>query len=403
MKDKYIKPDFNRLKPSRINIANDKLKRSKYYNPDIELKPDKNRFKESLSKLRANTPLVTKDYKVLFYYLDDVEKIGLFKNLCDKFYDNIDNFRSHRSFLRPLISYVYNFYDESPNISCIYEMLLEVSKNLKDKEKYKHIKMKFKNSLNLRIFLDGIKKDFYYVITEEDIEDALKRVFMKSTDKFYLECMARFIIDNHTEKSLFIKFDSIVKKMPLNLKKEVFIGILDSYKYEKNIELYPSRWFDKIGFYLGDPYSTSNTKWIGIKDELKEVYRRWNNSKHLYEFFNQMPGHDNNERLEFWKAYMDNIYRIRHYNELNNALVMEFRSHVFVEFADPNNALYMYDRRVQNIDNIDKNIRGYRMSNAEKVKYLKNRTTGTAFIHRPGWQFKFNDMLRKLGYKKSRW
>ena len=48
---KYILPDFNRLKPKRIEKLDNKLKTSKLYNPEIELKPHKSIYLTSLNKL----------------------------------------------------------------------------------------------------------------------------------------------------------------------------------------------------------------------------------------------------------------------------------------------------------------------------------------------------------------
>ena len=45
MIDKYIAPNFDNLKPVKIIRANENIKKSKYYDPAVELKPTKDRFR----------------------------------------------------------------------------------------------------------------------------------------------------------------------------------------------------------------------------------------------------------------------------------------------------------------------------------------------------------------------
>ena len=51
---KYILPDFKKLSPQKINRVNNKIKLSKLYNPEIEIKPGKDIYLRSLSKLVQN-------------------------------------------------------------------------------------------------------------------------------------------------------------------------------------------------------------------------------------------------------------------------------------------------------------------------------------------------------------
>lgn len=155
--------------------------------------------------------------------------------------------------------------------------------------------------------------------------------------------------------------------------------------------------------YLGEPYSQANTKWNGISENLKETFRRWNNSKHLYEFFSKTVSGGDQRRLDFWKQYIDSIYRIRYFAELDNALVMEFKNDVFVEFAKENNALYIYNKKVQNIDNITVNVNSGKLSKSEKIKYLKDRDLGDRLFHRGYWEDDFEKILKRLNYNKGGW
>lgn len=395
---KYILPDFKKLNPYKINRVNNKIKSSKLYNPEVEIKPGRDIYLRSLSKLVQNQDLMSRDYKILIFYLDDIEKRGMFNKLINSFFNDLFKFPSHRKFLRPLTYYIYNNYDISINLKEVYKSLYIVGKNLKDKEKYNFIKYKIDLNKDVKMFLNSVKREFYSCKDEDDIEKTMKKVFMRKTDKFYLACMVKFIIENHRNENLYKDFFNAVKLMSLDLKKEVFIGILESYVNENDIDKYPDPWFKLILEYLDEPYSSTNTKWNGIRDELKEVFRRWNNSTQLYNFFMNITGYVDKERLEFWKGYIDNIYRIRYYEHLENALVMEFKNHVFIEFAKHGNASYIYDKRVKSIDDISMNSQKYKSASD-----LKDPYQGTKMIHSGSWQWKFKRAIENLGYKESRW
>ncbi|WP_282192697.1 EH signature domain-containing protein [Romboutsia ilealis] len=403
MIDKYITPNFNNLKPVKIIRANENIKKSKHYDPAVELKPTKDRFRYAFNLFIKGEYLYLKHYKVLLFYLNDIEQQNYFDKLYDSFILRINSFRAYRGFIRPLTSYIYNYYDSSNNIVSVYDLLRIIAPKLKDTEKYQIIKsIPTKNSL-YKGFLYDIKKQFYNVKDSKEIEEILKKVFMTRSDKFYLECMVRFIINNHLNKNLMVEFRSAINRMELETKKEVFTGILEIYTKENDIDKYPDIWFDMILKYLGEPYSQANTKWNGISENLKETFRRWNNSKHLYEFFSKTVSGGDQRRLDFWKQYIDSIYRIRYFAELDNALVMEFKNDVFVEFAKENNALYIYNKKVQNIDNITVNVNSGKLSKSEKIKYLKDRDLGDRLFHRGYWEDDFEKILKRLNYNKGGW
>ena len=365
MIDKYITPNFNNLKPVKIIRANENIKKSKHYDPAVELKPTKDRFRYAFNLFIKGEYLYLKHYKVLLFYLNDIEQQNYFDKLYDSFILRINSFRAYRGFIRPLTSYIYNYYDSSNNIVSVYDLLRIIAPKLKDTEKYQIIKsIPTKNSL-YKGFLYDIKKQFYNVKDSKEIEEILKKVFMTRSDKFYLECMVRFIINNHLNKNLMVEFRSAINRMELETKKEVFTGILEIYT--------------------------------------KETFRRWNNSKHLYEFFSKTVSGGDQRRLDFWKQYIDSIYRIRYFAELDNALVMEFKNDVFVEFAKENNALYIYNKKVQNIDNITVNVNSGKLSKSEKIKYLKDRDLGDRLFHRGYWEDDFEKILKRLNYNKGGW
>ena len=401
MINKYNIPNFNDLKPKEIIMVNKKIQQSKYYNPDIESKPTEERFDKAFNMFKADEYLYSKHYKVLLFYLNEIEKQNYFDKLYNSFKSRINSFKSYKGFVRPLASYIYNYYNSSVNIDSVYYLLRIMVANLKDSERYDNIKaISLKNDID-KDFLCDIKYQFYNVKDDSEIDEILKKVFMSRSDKFYLECMVKFIINNHLNKDLIEEFKEAIGRMDLETKKEVFVGILEIYVDEKDIDKYPKVWFTMILEHLGEPYSQVNTKWNGIDDRLKEIFRLWNNNENIYNFFINEATDGDKQRLNFWKQYINSIYRIRYYPNLNKALVMEFKNHLFVEFAQHSNALYYYDKQVKNIDMIDA-YQSQRYGELS-INYLKNKYLGSRKLHSGAWTFNFEQELRRLNYNKGGW
>lgn len=117
-------------------------------------------------------------------------------------------------------------------------------------------------------------------------------------------------------------------------------------------------------------------------------------------FFEKIVGGDK-KRKKFWKKYLNNIYRIEYFESASKALVMEFDNHIFVEFAEPGNACYYYNKNEMNINKIKSTLNVLIINNSQKVRYLKQ---GVDKINHSGdWQYKFEYRIKKLGYNKSRW
>ena len=80
---------------------------------------------------------------------------------------------------------------------------------------------------------------------------------------------------------------------------------------------------------------------------------------------------------------------------------MEFKNHLFVEFAQHSNALYYYDKSVKNIDMIDAN-QSQRWGNLS-IYYLKDKDLGSRMMHSGDWTYKFEKELKRLNYNKGGW
>ena len=402
MSREYIKPRFKSIKPYSILKSISEIEKSKYYNPDFVLdkEPSEDKFKVAYRKFENNEELTTKEYKILAYYLEVINKHGNLNIYFNSFNINFNRFVGYRGFVRPLLSFIYNY--ELRSIACktTYEAVKKVINKLKDKEKFKNVYITVKSNSKLDGYTNNIRQQFKKANTLEEIELLLKKYFIRNTDKFYFYCMVEYIAINHKNEELFDKYRDTVNNMPLELQQEVFKGILEHYVDNYDVDSYPDRWFALIGKILKEPYSTSNTRWDNISDKCKEAYRRWNNNKYLYDFFSNTVEGGDQERLDFWKKYIDSIYRIMYFKNTNDALIMQFKDHVFAEFAQRNNALYVYDKRVYSIDHLEKiaNRRSIIMDDLKDKNLAMKRMN-----HRPGWQFIFEKDIKRLGYEPGRW
>lgn len=403
MKKEYILPDFKNLNTYWIDNSIQKIKKSRLYRPDFEAKPSIEKYIKAVQLLKNNQKLYKRDYKVLIFYLDRVEKENLFHKFLQSFVNNINSFSGVRTFIRPFHNYIYNFYDKSSNVPRMYTLLRALQRGFPDKEKYKKISDKISASENIDIFLKNIKTEFKHFKAETEIDDYCRLVFLKNTDRFYYECMKEFIVANYLNDDLGSLFTNVMGKMELEIKKHIFREILLNYKDNYNTDSYPEGWFKLIHKELKDPYDPSNQRWHGIEEEVREIFRRWNVDKRISDFFGTVVGGDQ-RRLEFWKQYANNVYRIEYFKDVNDALVMQFKDHTFVEFAEHNNALYIYNKIHIDVEIVKSKISSSILSKNEKLKMLKDRNVVLKWMaHRGEWEYDFNHTMLSLGYRKSRW
>lgn len=403
MKKEYIMPHFKNLKPIKIEESVINLRKSNCYKfqENILVEPEKDKFEEAFKKFREGNELLTKDYRILCYSIDTINKESYLMEFCKKILKNINNFVAYRGFVRPILSYIYNFYEDSNSTYKVYCLLMSVSKNLSEKSKFQYINEVVERNSTNTDFLKEIENRFRNIKLEFEIQDLSKKCMLKDTDKFYLKSMIDFTIKNHNVDELFECCKVSVNNMNLSMQQEVFKGILDFYINELDLEKYPDRWFKEISNILKDPYSGANTRWNELGEKYKETFRRWNNSKYLYDFFENKVGGDR-QRLEFWKKYINSIYRMEYFKDLDDALVMEFKNHVFVELAKYGNALYIYKKDIYNIDTIKKYISIY--SKTKCINHLKDRTIMDERLkHKRYWQSDFKYQLKRRGYEQDRW
>lgn len=402
MSKEFIVPLFKDLHPVQINEAEIKIKKSKFYNENYMPKePTDEKFQQSFIKLKNGVNLKTKDYRILAYSIDVLDKEGCFNDYVSSFKNNVNRFIGYRGFVRPLLSYIYNYYDNKKVSDMTFYLLIYIFNKLLDNIKYKELIQTVKNHSPKEEYLREIEILFTKASNVKDLDNLLVSYAMKDTDKFYFKCMSGFIIKNYNDETLYDSCIKCVNSMDLSMQQEVFKGIIGKYINNVNVEEYPDLWFKESGKILKDPYVGRNTRWDVLGEDYKETYRRWNNTKYLYDFFENKVGGDK-QRLEFWKRYINSIYRIKYFSELNDALVMEFKEHVFVELAQYGNAMYVYKKDIYNIDKIEQHIGLH--SKTRCIKFLKDVSImDDKFSHRGNWKSDFKYELKRRGYYQDRW
>jgi hypothetical protein len=396
----FVLPDFEQLKPIYIQQSIRNIKKSSRFRENKNELLERDQYAFCIEKIKNKERLYKKDYRVLAYSLQQLEKDGYLDVFYNSFLQSFNSFRGISSFIRPFASYIYNN-DETKNASRIYNLLTILRSKLPAKPKYRVIQDILDKNRSLSDFRAELKTSIQEMEELNGIENYCTSVFMKDTDKVYYHFIKGFIVKSHLKEDLWPRLKRIVETMDLEDKKAVFSDILVQHKDNTVIDSYPQEWFRFALRELKDPYDPSNTRWRGI-EHVKDVFRIWNAYTNVLDFFiNHVRGGDR-RRLNFWKNYVGNIYRIRHFPEANMALVMEFEHHIFVEFAQHSNACYVYSKNHLNISDIERALEGRRLSRAEKVSFLKDRELCLFRLsHRDSWENNFDYRIRLLRYMES--
>lgn len=396
----YNIPNFDNFTPQLIDVSIKKIQKSHLYNAEYTHKANNQRYKEALDKLKnfqTIKDLSKRDIKILSHDLISLESLGLFDKYYKVLVTRLNDIRNKSYFIRPLLSYLYNGSKNKGRIYDLVEKLGEII--IKRRERYEDILNLFNKSKNSSEFIGNLKEKFSIIENKKDIDIICEKFLIKSTDEIYSECILEFIYCNYLNEGLWNFHRTKIKVMKLELKKKIFRKILLEYKDNLNTERYPEHWFRFIYNELGDPYDLANVRWKGLED-VKEIFRIWNIGANIEKFFKKIVGGDK-RRKKFWKQYINNIYRIEYFEEASKALVMEFKNHLFVEFAESGNACYFYDKKEFNINNIRSKLSESNMSKSRKINFLKKGYDKKD--HRGKWEYDLEFIIRNLGYKKSRW
>ena len=162
MSREYIKPRFKNIKPYSILKSISEIEKSKYYNLDfiLDKEPSEDKFKIAYRKFENNKELTTKEYKILAYYLEVINKHGNLNIYFNSFNINFNRFVGYRGLVRPLLSFIYNY--ELRSIACknTYEVVKKVINKVKDKEKFKNLYITVKSNSKLDGYTNSIRQQF---------------------------------------------------------------------------------------------------------------------------------------------------------------------------------------------------------------------------------------------------
>lgn len=396
---KYKLPDFDSLKPQFIDQSIKKIIKSPLYRSNYIPEIDDERYKkavEKLKKMKIQDRLTTRECKVLSHNITELWLLDLF----DKYYIRLGSqFKSIRNQPYFILSFLNGLYNEFPKKDILYNKLRYLEKNMNEKrERYNEIRSLIRKSNSYSVFKKTIKKEFEMINNKDEIKILCEKYMIKYTDNIYGECVIEFIYGNYMDLSLWEFNTNSISSMELKLKKDIFRRILLDYKDILDIKKYSEDWFNFIYREIGDPYDTSNYKWDGIEDVM-EIFRRWNIESNMEKFFEQIVGGDK-RRKKFWRGYLDSIYRVDYFEDVEKSFVMDFKEHTFVEFAKSGNALYYYGNEEMDINKIKNNLRGSKLRRTGKLNFLKQ---GIYKIdHRGAWEDRFEYRIRALGYKMGR-
>ncbi|MBP2028764.1 hypothetical protein J2Z35_002594 [Acetoanaerobium pronyense] len=401
---KFPLPDFSEYKPHYIEKSIKELEKSKLHSSSFLEKSQTDNYQIAINNLKINKKLSKKEIKLLSYHMASIETLGLFMDYYNTFVLNINDFINSFTITRQFICFLYNGIssDHKERIFMVLKIITNKQKN--KKPRYRKVFSAIISSTSLDDFLKLVQQEFYEISSIIDIDGLSRQYFLKSIDGFYHNCISKFICKNHLSEDLWHFHISSINNFKLENKKNLFKDIMNLYKENYDIKSYPSHWFKLIGKELGDPFEPVNQRWTGLEEE-KEIYRRWNVSENIDKFFDEIVRGDK-DRKDYWRQYINNIYRIEYFEQASKALVMEFEKHIFVEFATIGNAMYYYNKKDISIDKIkiDLSSGRYSYSVSSKTSYLKQRELAIDKLNHAGyWQYKCDYIIKSLGYEKSRW
>jgi hypothetical protein len=212
-----------------------------------------------------------------------------------------------------------------------------------------------------------------------------------------------------------------------NLQDSGLARVLNRYSNSRSIEVHiPLR--DHTVARWGNPWLHSNdAKWALVNTDAKKMVAGWLKLEFIRTFFSLLSSDQMNDqrRLRFWERYVDDIddmyfalggtaetnrspdfvkarkdmsgrwTRLSSSVANNNAFVMFIRNHVFVEFGEKGNALYVFDRT-----NLPFKLNGYSVSAGTERSGLKSRLEHVEKMnHADGsqtWEYKCEQLIYNL-------
>lgn len=312
-----------------------------------------------------------------------------------------------------------------------YENILIFYKDKKfERDLYTLADTILKKSKNIEYFLSKKGKLFISLkSSEKDIIEYFTAVFISKRDEYLKDIFqfeVKYYIGRNTElfgdiisklltvyiKDIVLYSNFEVNKILLDIFKQKFLsvekkiriykGILQTYVTIKKFNMNTDIWFYDILNNFGPV--NRRTFWKMFTSEQKSIFNKWFLMQKLDEFFGRNV--KDPERLEFWKNYAYCMKKIEFYEELAQAIIMEFEEHTILEFGRRGNAAYVYPKEVFDIQTVE-NYLGlnscsliiYKLKNIENAIPLKVQNVRVGWNHSSNWQEVFKFRLRELGYK----
>lgn len=404
---------FEKLAPLKITASLNKIEKSNIYKGKSKMIFTIDDFNKSYKKLISNETITERDYLILISFLEEVVKNDSFNILIDRLQENSQkNIILNKSFDLIISSFYSDILKYSQkeilfSITCDYFMQTKTSR------RNNFIQEKVLKSDTLNDYLENILSEvslLTYNIYSRDSENTkfkfnniIRKHYIDISTKFYFECLILYLNNNYLDNKAWHLNRDILLALPFENKKIVIKNILSNlYINKANIDIseYPDNFFFLVESFLGT--DVDSYRWDNISAEEKSVYLLWIKDKNIKKFFDSVSKEGDIERLKFWRGYLDEISDIYNHESLNNVLAMEFENHIIIEFAERNNATYIYSKDILSIDMIKEIALDNKLNKYQKVRKFKG---GYPFVkklnHTPGWQIQFKLRLSNLGYRKD--
>ncbi len=404
---KYDLPNFKRWKPKKLSLELDKIE--KRYN-SIIFSQDTDILNNIIIKVFNKKKLSQKELSTVFFNYPEIREIVDFekgynkefflnqikenfidmsgKNIVDIFGLLYKNILLDDKDIEEEIQSISSFYLN--NISLDYDSLSTL-----DKIFYEYIFSK----QDIISFLEG--NFFLYVKSESDYKyfSILYRIGNETTIytkiiNFYFDNRLSNILEenngDYSIKNIDIFKDNISS---IQEKIKIYINIFNYYIENKiSTEDYSNEWFGVILDTLGKP--GDNPLWNSFEEIHRIMFNRWLIYKKLKKIF--VYSVKATERLEFWKGYLASIKNVEFFEDIDQAIVMEFSNHTIIEFGIKPNPIIIYQSEILNIKKFEIMKRNY--TKRRLMWKLKNNKPLKKINHVGNWQYQFKLELSRLNY-----
>lgn len=313
------------------------------------------------------------------------------------------------------------YFDNHIILKNSYNMVDEVLKNNSNFKSDYNNKTKYLLELKNSTEKYNLPEFFINHILNRDIDDlndiAIKleldyyigrnlELFSKIIQYIFTKILSRIIMSKNLKLNISVKELYRNQIFSFNEKIEIFKIILNTY-IDNNLtpNSIADIWFNEILEELGD--IKRNTKnWESFNENQKNIFKKWYFTEKLDDFFGRRV--KDPERLEFWKNYVHELQDIKFFNEISQAIVMEFEEHTMVEFGEKSNAAYMYPKHYFSVDIMDGIVRHNSVTEARRKSKnmpgaipLKSTNLKPGWNHSGSWQQVFRYRLSNLGYRSK--